>query len=65
MEEKQKRKEQIKFVAYIIVTLMYFVYRFVLFVCITASHRFGLNFVFQMAAYFGYSVAATDIDGDE
>lgn len=36
-----------------------------LFVCITASHRFGLNFVFQMAAYFGYSVAATDIDGDK
>uniref|UniRef100_A0A672UC15 Integrin subunit alpha V n=1 Tax=Strigops habroptila TaxID=2489341 RepID=A0A672UC15_STRHB len=25
---------------------------------------FGLNFVFQMAAYFGYSVAATDINGD-
>uniref|UniRef100_A0A8B9GK04 Integrin subunit alpha V n=1 Tax=Amazona collaria TaxID=241587 RepID=A0A8B9GK04_9PSIT len=28
------------------------------------ANLFGLNFFFQMAAYFGYSVAATDINGD-
>uniref|UniRef100_A0A8C0B6W4 Integrin subunit alpha V n=1 Tax=Buteo japonicus TaxID=224669 RepID=A0A8C0B6W4_9AVES len=35
-------------------------------VCVFVSLqlKFGLNFVFQMAAYFGYSVAATDINGD-
>uniref|UniRef100_A0A803Y570 Integrin subunit alpha V n=1 Tax=Meleagris gallopavo TaxID=9103 RepID=A0A803Y570_MELGA len=31
----------------------------------TLGMKFVLNFVFQMAAYFGYSVAATDINGDD
>uniref|UniRef100_A0A669QI00 Integrin subunit alpha V n=1 Tax=Phasianus colchicus TaxID=9054 RepID=A0A669QI00_PHACC len=34
-------------------------------VYVITTQKFVLNFVFQMAAYFGYSVAATDINGDD
>lgn len=64
----QGERTQKNGVAYIVTSLTCFLYSFVLTclsVHITTTHRFGLNLAFQMAAYFGYSVAATDINGDK